>query len=408
MSGAPEPLLAVVDLRTHFFTRDGVVRAVDGVSYDVGAGETLAVVGESGCGKSVTALSILRLVPSPPGRIVGGAIRFAGRDLLEASEAEMRSIRGNEIAMIFQEPMTSLNPVLRISRQIGETLMLHQGLDRAAAAARTVEMLRLVNISEPERRARQYPHELSGGMRQRVMIAMALACNPKLLIADEPTTALDVTIQAQILDLMRAMKARSGAAIILITHDLGVVAEMASRVVVMYAGRKVEEAQVLDLFLKPRHPYTLGLLASVPRLGATIGRRTCRALQRFPAWCRPCARRYGAAPLRRAAPSPSSAAGARRPRSRRRTRATTSPASRARGSSHERTAASTGGRRAQDAFPGAQGRARERRRLRPRRRRHQLRHRPRRDPGPRRRERLRQVDGGKGDPAAHRSDRRHA
>ncbi len=233
MSGAPEPLLAVADLRTHFFTRDGVVRAVDGVSYDVGAGETLAVVGESGCGKSVTALSILRLVPSPPGRIVGGAIRFAGRDLLKASEGEMRSIRGNEIAMIFQEPMTSLNPVLRVSRQIGETLMLHQGLDRAAAAARTVEMLRLVNISEPERRARQYPHELSGGMRQRVMIAMALACNPKLLIADEPTTALDVTIQAQILDLLRAMKARSGAAIILITHDFGVVAEMASRVAVM-------------------------------------------------------------------------------------------------------------------------------------------------------------------------------
>src|SRR5580704_6429199 len=177
------PLLAIDDLRTHFFTRDGVVRAVDGVSYDVSAGETLAVVGESGCGKSVTALSILRLVPSPPGRIVGGAIRFAGRDLLEASEAEMRSIRGNEIAMIFQEPMSSLNPVLRISRQIGETLMLHEGLDRAAAAARAVEMLRLVNISEPDRRARQYPHELSGGMRQRVMIAMALACNPKLLIA---------------------------------------------------------------------------------------------------------------------------------------------------------------------------------------------------------------------------------
>ena len=282
MSGAPEPLLAVADLRTHFFTRDGVVRAVDGVSYDVGAGETLAVVGESGCGKSVTALSILRLVPSPPGRIVGGAIRFAGRDLLKASEGEMRSIRGNEIAMIFQEPMTSLNPVLRVSRQIGETLMLHQGLDRAAAAARTVEMLRLVNISEPERRARQYPHELSGGMRQRVMIAMALACNPKLLIADEPTTALDVTIQAQILDLLRAMKARSGAAIILITHDFGVVAEMASRVAVMYAGRKVEEALVRDLFLKPRHPYTLGLLASVPRLGASIGQTDVPRLAEIP------------------------------------------------------------------------------------------------------------------------------
>ncbi|HUH85465.1 MAG TPA: ABC transporter ATP-binding protein [Stellaceae bacterium] len=282
MSVPREKLLAVDDLRTHFFTRDGVVRAVDGVSYAVGSGETLAVVGESGCGKSVTALSILRLVPSPPGRIVSGAIRFAGRDLLQASEAEMREIRGNEIAMIFQEPMTSLNPVLRVSRQIGETLRLHQGLDRAAAAARAIEMLRLVNIPEPERRARQYPHELSGGMRQRVMIAMALACNPKLLIADEPTTALDVTIQAQILDLMRALKAKIGAAIILITHDLGVVAEMAERVVVMYAGRKVEEAPVREIFRQPRHPYTVGLLASVPRLGATLGRKEVPRLAEIP------------------------------------------------------------------------------------------------------------------------------
>jgi peptide/nickel transport system ATP-binding protein len=266
------PLLAIDDLRTHFFTRDGVVRAVDGVSFGVGAGETLAVVGESGCGKSVTALSILRLVPSPPGRIVGGAIRFEGTDLLTVSEAEMRRIRGNAISMIFQEPMTSLNPVLTVARQIGETLRLHQGLDAHAAEQRAIEMLRLVRIPEPERRARQYPHELSGGMRQRVMIAMALACNPKVLIADEPTTALDVTIQAQILDLMRELKTRIGAAIILITHDLGVVAEMAARVVVMYAGRKVEEAPVRDLFRHPRHPYTLGLLASVPRLGATLGR----------------------------------------------------------------------------------------------------------------------------------------
>jgi peptide/nickel transport system ATP-binding protein len=265
------PLLAVDDLRTHFFTRDGVVRAVDGVSFGVAAGETLAVVGESGCGKSVTALSILRLVPSPPGRIVGGAIRFDGSDLLSLSEAEMRRIRGNAISMIFQEPMTSLNPVLTVARQIGETLVLHQGLDAVAAEQRAIEMLRLVRISEPERRARQYPHELSGGMRQRVMIAMALACNPRVLIADEPTTALDVTIQAQILDLMRELKARIDAAIVLITHDLGVVAEMAQRVVVMYAGRKVEEAPVRDLFRRPRHPYTLGLLASVPRLGATLG-----------------------------------------------------------------------------------------------------------------------------------------
>jgi peptide/nickel transport system ATP-binding protein len=277
-----EPLLAIEELRTHFFTRDGVVRAVDGVSYTVNAGETLAVVGESGCGKSVTALSILRLVPSPPGRIVGGQIRFAGRDLLALDEAAMRDIRGNEISMIFQEPMTSLNPVLTVAHQIGETLRLHQGLDARAAEARAIEMLRLVRIAEPERRARQYPHELSGGMRQRVMIAMALACHPKLLIADEPTTALDVTIQAQILDLMRELKAEIGAAIILITHDLGVVAEMAQRVVVMYAGRKVEEAPVRALFRHPRHPYTLGLLASVPRLGATLGRAEVPRLAEIP------------------------------------------------------------------------------------------------------------------------------
>jgi peptide/nickel transport system ATP-binding protein len=276
------PLLAIEDLQTHFFTRDGVVRAVDGVSYAVEAGETLAVVGESGCGKSVTALSILRLVPSPPGRIVGGTIRFEGVDLLQIGEGEMRRIRGNEISMIFQEPMTSLNPVLTVSRQITETLILHQGLTARAAAARAIEMLRLVRIPEPERRARQYPHELSGGMRQRVMIAMALACHPKLLIADEPTTALDVTIQAQILDLMRELKSEVGAAIILITHDLGVVAEMAQRVVVMYAGRKVEEAPVGDLFRRPQHPYTLGLLASVPRLGATLGRAEPPRLAEIP------------------------------------------------------------------------------------------------------------------------------
>jgi peptide/nickel transport system ATP-binding protein len=276
------PLLAIEDLQTHFFTRDGVVRAVDGVSYAVEAGETLAVVGESGCGKSVTALSILRLVPSPPGRIVGGAIRFEGVDLLQIGEGEMRRIRGDEISMIFQEPMTSLNPVLTVSRQITETLILHQGLTARAAAARAIEMLRLVRIPEPKRRARQYPHELSGGMRQRVMIAMALACHPKLLIADEPTTALDVTIQAQILDLMRALKSEIGAAILLITHDLGVVAEMAQRVVVMYAGRKVEEAPVGDLFRRPQHPYTLGLLASVPRLGATLGRAEPPRLAEIP------------------------------------------------------------------------------------------------------------------------------
>ena len=263
------PLLVLDDLKTHFYTRDGIVRAVDGVSYSVNAGETLAVVGESGCGKSVTSLSVLRLIPQPPGKITG-SIRFQGRELLALPDAEMRKIRGNEISMIFQEPMTSLNPVLTIGRQVGETLRLHQGLDAQQATERAIEMLRLVHIPEAPRRVTQYPHELSGGMRQRVMIAMALACNPKLLIADEPTTALDVTIQAQILDLMRELKAKIGAAIVLITHDLGVVAEMAQRVVVMYAGRKVEEAPVEQLFERPMHPYTSGLMHSVPKLGSTL------------------------------------------------------------------------------------------------------------------------------------------
>jgi peptide/nickel transport system ATP-binding protein len=267
MGVAGGPLLEVEGLKTWFYTRDGVVRAVDGVSFAVHPGETLAVVGESGCGKSVTSLSILRLIASPPGRTIAGRIRFEGRDLLALPEEEMRKVRGNEISMIFQEPMTSLNPVLTIGRQIAETLTVHRGLSRPAALAHAVEMLRLVGIPEPARRATQYPHQLSGGMRQRVMIAMALACNPRLLIADEPTTALDVTIQAQILDLMRNLKAQTGAAIVLITHDLGVVAEMAQRVVVMYAGRKVEEAGAAQLFTRPRHPYTRGLLASIPRLG---------------------------------------------------------------------------------------------------------------------------------------------
>jgi len=263
-------LLEIEGLKTHFFTRDGVVRAVDGVSFSVAPGETLAVVGESGCGKSVTSLSILRLIASPPGRIVEGSIRFQGQDLLALSERGMRDIRGNEISMIFQEPMTSLNPVLSVGRQITETLTLHRGLSREAAKARAIEMLRLVGIPEPASRLRQYPHEFSGGMRQRVMIAMALACDPKLLIADEPTTALDVTVQAQILDLMRQLKARTGTAIILITHSLGVVAEMAQRVIVMYGGRKVEEAPVGALFAQPRHPYTRALLSSVPRLRSSL------------------------------------------------------------------------------------------------------------------------------------------
>ena len=262
-------LLDVKNLQTHFRTPDGVNRAVDGVSFHVNEGETLAVVGESGCGKSVTAMSILRLVPEPPARIAG-AISFQGKDLLALTDREMRRIRGNDISMIFQEPMTSLNPVLTIGRQLGETLRLHQGLDRKAADAHAVEMLTLVGIPEPRRRLREYPHQLSGGMRQRVMIAIALACNPKLLIADEPTTALDVTIQAQILDLMKDLKRRVGAAIVLITHDLGVVAEVAERVMVMYAGRKVEEASVAALFRSPRHPYTQGLLGAVPKLGSSL------------------------------------------------------------------------------------------------------------------------------------------
>ncbi len=262
-------LLEVTDLRTHFATPDGVVRAVEGVSFTIGPGETVAIVGESGCGKSVTSMSILRLIPEPPGRIAG-SVRFQGRELLKLPEAEMRDIRGNEISMIFQEPMTSLNPVLTVGRQIDETVRLHQGLSAKAAERKAIEMLTLVGIPAPERRVREYPHQLSGGMRQRVMIAMALACNPKLLIADEPTTALDVTIQAQILDLMRDLKTRLGSAIMLITHDLGVVAEMAQRVVVMYAGRKVEEGPVEAIFAQPLHPYTRGLLGAVPKLGSSV------------------------------------------------------------------------------------------------------------------------------------------
>jgi peptide/nickel transport system ATP-binding protein len=269
------PLLEVDGLKTYFYTRDGVIRAVDGVTFSVSAGETLAIVGESGCGKSVTSLSIMRLIASPPGRIVSGRLLFEGRDLLGLSEAEMRKVRGNEISMIFQEPMTSLNPVLTIGRQIGEALVLHRGMNAGQALLRAGELLSLVNIPDAARRVDQYPHQLSGGMRQRVRIARALACNPRLLIADEPTTALDVTIQAQILDLMRELKQKTGAAIVLITHDLGVVAEMAQRVVVMYAGRKVEEAAVDALFARPRHPYTQGLLNSIPRLeeAGTPGRK---------------------------------------------------------------------------------------------------------------------------------------
>jgi oligopeptide/dipeptide ABC transporter ATP-binding protein len=272
-----DTVLEVEDLRTQFFTPAGVVRAVDGVSCTVGSGETLGVVGESGCGKSVTALSILRLVADPPGRIVGGAVRFAGTNLLDLTESEMEGIRGNDISMIFQEPMTSLNPLMTVGRQIAEAIALHRGLSRRAAMDGAVEMLRRVHIPEPERRAHAYPHQLSGGMRQRVMIAMAVSCNPKLLIADEPTTALDVTIQAQILDLMRELQETLGTAIVLITHDMGVVAENADRVAVMYAGRKVEEASAEDLFECPGHPYTKGLLGSIPNVEVAAHSRTRRA-----------------------------------------------------------------------------------------------------------------------------------
>ncbi len=263
---AGQPILQIDALKTYFFGRDRTTRAVDGVSYHVNRGETLGVVGESGCGKSVSALSILRLIPNPPGRIVGGTIKFDGTDLLKLPISRMQEIRGNTISMIFQEPMTSLNPVLTIGFQISEAVMLHQKLSRRDAWEKSIEMLRLVRISDPQRRVQDYPHQMSGGMRQRVMIAMALSCNPKILIADEPTTALDVTIQAQILDLIGELQSKLGTAIVLITHSLGVVAETAKRVVVMYAGRKVEEAPVDQLYAMPLHPYTLGLMRSVPRL----------------------------------------------------------------------------------------------------------------------------------------------
>jgi peptide/nickel transport system ATP-binding protein len=261
-----EKVLDVKGLRTVFFTNSGLFKAVDDVSFSVRRGETLAIVGESGCGKSVTALSVMRLVPDPPGRIVGGSIMLEGTDLLGLDESEMRAIRGNRISMIFQEPMTSLNPVMRIGDQITEAVRLHRQMSRKEATAKAVEMLRLVKIPEAERRAQEYPHQLSGGMRQRAMIAMALACRPALLIADEPTTALDVTIQAQILALILELQKELGMGLVLITHDLGVVAQTAQRVIVMYAGRKVEEADVENLFASPRHPYTRGLMASIPSL----------------------------------------------------------------------------------------------------------------------------------------------
>ncbi len=259
-------LLEVKGLKTYFFTDEGVVRAVDGIDLRIDRGETLGIVGESGCGKTVTALSVLRLIPMPPGRIVEGQILYEGRDLVTLPPGQMRKVRGKEISMVFQEPMTSLNPVFTIGEQIAEAIRLHEGLGRRAAMDKTVEMLKIVHMANPERRVKEYPHQLSGGMRQRVMIAMALSCNPKLLIADEPTTALDVTIQAQILELLNELKAKLGMAVMLITHDMGVIAETAQRVMVMYAARVAEEAPVKDLFKEPLHPYTQGLLRSIPRI----------------------------------------------------------------------------------------------------------------------------------------------
>ena len=265
---ASAPLLDVQNLVTTFSTDDGELRAVDGVGFDIREGETVGLVGESGCGKSVTSLSILRLIPEPPGKIAAGKILFENKNLLELSEREMRSVRGNHISMIFQEPMTSLNPVYDVGDQIVESIRLHQKKSRKEAHARAVELLALVGIPSPETNAGAYPHELSGGMRQRVMIAMSLACEPKLLIADEPTTALDVTIQAQILELLKKLQDRMKMSVLLITHDLGVVAEYTDRVVVMYAGRVVERAPVRELFARPKHPYTKGLLESIPKMGA--------------------------------------------------------------------------------------------------------------------------------------------
>ena len=264
---ATMPLLEIDNLQVGFETETGLLRAVDGVSMTVEAGQTLGVVGESGCGKSVTASAVLRLVPSPPGRMLGGAIRFEGRDILQLPRNELQQLRGRDIAMVFQDPMTSLNPVFTIERQLWEVLSLRDGLDRAAARQRSAEMLRTVGIADPDARLDVYPHELSGGMKQRVMIAMALLCKPRLLIADEPTTALDVTVQAQILHLMRELQRSKGTALLFITHDMGVIAEMCDAVVVMYAGRVVERRPVIELFEAPRHPYTRGLLDSIPRKG---------------------------------------------------------------------------------------------------------------------------------------------
>ena len=286
-----ENLLSVKNLKTYFRTEAGEAKAVDGVSFDIDRGETLGLVGESGCGKSVTSLSVMRLIPEPPGKTVGGEIRYRGQDFFQISDDDMRKVRGNDIAMIFQEPMTSLNPVFTCGYQIDEAVILHQGLNPTQAREKTVEMLKLVGIPDPEQRANEYPHQLSGGMRQRVMIAMALSCNPDVLIADEPTTALDVTIQAQILELLEKLQTELGMAVLMITHDLGVIAEVADRVAVMYAGKVVEMSEVNRIFKTPRHPYTIGLLESIPKLNEqketlSVIPGTVPEATRFPVGCR--------------------------------------------------------------------------------------------------------------------------
>jgi oligopeptide/dipeptide ABC transporter ATP-binding protein len=286
-----QPVVDIQHLRTYFYVRGQIAKAVDDVSLTIPSGQTLGLVGESGCGKSVTAHSIIRLIPDPPGKIVGGRIDFQGTNLLDLSEAQMRKIRGNRISMIFQEPMTSLNPVYSVGNQVGESIRIHQKLSGKEVRDRVLDMFRLVGIPAPEKRMDDYPHQMSGGMRQRVMIAMALACNPRLMIADEPTTALDVTIQAQILDLMNKLKAEIGASILFITHDLGVIAEMAQNVAVMYAGKVVEYADVNNLFANPKHPYTVGLLQSIPVMGRNSGKRlntikgTVPSLLNLPSGC---------------------------------------------------------------------------------------------------------------------------
>ena len=397
-----ETLLEIRGLKTHFKTDDGMVRAVDGVDLTIGRGETLGVVGESGCGKTVTAMTVLKLIAMPPGKIVEGRILWKGRDLVPLDPHEMRRIRSREIAIVFQEPMTSLNPVYTVGEQIAEVVRLHQGLNRREAMDRAVEMLRLVHVPAPERRVRDYPHQLSGGMRQRVMIAMALVCSPELLIADEPTTALDVTIQAQILDLLGEMKSRFGMAIMLITHAMGVVAETAERVAVMYAGRVVEEAAVDDLFARPLHPYTQGLIRSIPRLDRTGGKK-----RRLEAIAGTVPSLLDPPPGCRFAPRCTLAIGRLHRRCRRcaRSKATTrSPASSIDSAwrDHDRTAAAR--QQSGEEFPGAGRRARRCARAGARGRRRQLRDRRRRDAGAGRRIRLRQIDHWALHPAADRAD----